>query len=85
MTKAVRPSSKMQQRLLNMNLGAGVDAAGGLIEDQDARISQDRAGDRQQLPLPLAEVMPLLRNLGLVAAGQQVDEIISVRQLVPLQ
>jgi len=34
-----------QQPLLDLLLGARVDAAGGLVEDEDARVGQDGAGD----------------------------------------
>ncbi len=30
-----------QQRLLNLHLGAGVHAAGGLVQDENARVGQD--------------------------------------------
>src|SRR3990172_1157530 len=36
------PLHQPQQRLLDSGLGAGVHAAGGLVQDQDARIGQDR-------------------------------------------
>ena len=34
-----------QQPLLDLLLGARVHAAGGLVEDEDARVGQDGAGD----------------------------------------
>ena len=45
-----------QEALLNARLGARVDAAGGLVEDEDVGIGEDGAGDGQQLALALAEV-----------------------------
>ena len=63
--KSCPPFQQAQQRLLNTNLGAGIDAARRFIQDEDARVGQDGAGNRQQLPLPLAEVMPFFRYLRL--------------------
>ncbi len=80
MTKAVRPCHQVQQGFLNEHFGARIDAAGRLVQDQDAGIGQDGAGDGQQLALPLAEVVALLRDLGLVALGQAADEPIGVGQ-----
>ena len=70
-----------QQRLLDARLGAGVDAAGGLVQDQDGRVGQDGAGDGKQLALALAEVAGPLRELGLVAVRQLADEVVGVGQL----
>src|SRR5688572_7632009 len=39
------------QRLLDLLLGVAVDGAGGLVEDQDARVVQDRPRDADALPL----------------------------------
>ena len=36
-----------QQRFLNLQFCACVDAAGGFVQDEDARIGQDSAGDGQ--------------------------------------
>ena len=45
-----------QKGRLDPDLGAAVDAAGRLIQDQDARIGKDGPGDGQKLALALAEV-----------------------------
>ena len=39
------------QRTLDLALGADVDRARRLVEDQDARIGEERAGERDQLAL----------------------------------
>jgi hypothetical protein len=62
MTKLVRPFHQAQQGLLDARLGARVHAAGGLIQDQDGRIGQDGARDREQLALSLAEVAGAFRE-----------------------
>src|SRR5437879_6845518 len=43
------------ERCLDPLLGAGVDAARRLVEDQDARVGEHRARERQQLALPRSE------------------------------
>ena len=67
MTKLVRPCSSVVERLLNLALGARVDAARGLVQDQDARVGQRDAGDGQQLALALAQAAAALAEHGLVA------------------
>src|SRR6266508_1279147 len=69
-----------QQSFLDARLGARVYAGGGFVEDEDARVRQDGAGDRQQLALSLAEVAGTLGKFGLVALWQLADEVIGVRE-----
>ena len=80
-TKLVRPCIRRSSDFLDARLGAGVDAAGGFIQDQDRRVGQDGAGDGQQLALALAEVAGALGEHGLVALGQLADEVIGVGHL----
>jgi len=63
------------QTLLHEQLGKGVDVRGGLVQDQDARIGQERAGEGYQLPLADAEVLAALANYGFVARGQLRDQL----------
>ncbi len=51
MTKDVRSARKRGHRVLQQELGAGVDRGRRLVEDQQRRIGQERAGDRDELPL----------------------------------
>ncbi len=44
------------QRLLHQALALAVERGGGLIEQQDARVFEDRAGDGDALALPAAEL-----------------------------
>ncbi len=69
-----------QQRFLDARLGARVHAAGGLIQDQDGRVGQDGAGDRQQLALSLAQVAGAFCEQGLVTLRQLADKVIGIRQ-----
>src|SRR5258705_13757577 len=48
------------QRVLDQHLGLGVQRRGGLVEDQDRRVAQDRARNRDALPLPAPEPLPPL-------------------------
>jgi hypothetical protein len=61
--KAGAAFHQAQQRLLDARLGARVDAAGGLVQDQDGRVGQDGARDRQQLALALAQVAGALESM----------------------
>src|SRR6476661_4673742 len=43
------------ERLLDQDLGRTIDVRRGLVEDEDARVGEQRAGDRNQLPLSRGE------------------------------
>ena len=45
-TKLVRPRRRGVHRLLDQHLGAGVDRARRLVEDQDRRVGEERPRDR---------------------------------------
>ena len=46
------------QRLLDFLLGLGVDRGRGFVEDQDARVDQQRARDRDALALAARQACP---------------------------
>jgi hypothetical protein len=46
------PGAQPGQRLLHQRLVLGIQRAGGFVEQQDARVAQQRAGQRDALPLP---------------------------------
>ncbi len=50
-----------------MDFGAGVHAAGGFVQDEDAGVGKDGAGDGEQLALAFAEVVALFRDPGEIA------------------
>ncbi len=54
--KACSSLHERQQDLLDAEFGAGIDAAGCFIKNQDIGICQNHAGNGQQLTLPLAQV-----------------------------
>ena len=55
------------QALLDQSLALAVEVAGGLVEDQDARVGQQRPGDGQPLALAAAEPHAALADERLVA------------------
>src|SRR5205085_12152009 len=66
------------QRRLDELLALGVEVAGGLVEDQDLRVGQDRAGDADALALAAGQLEPALADERVVALGQSVDELVGV-------
>src|SRR5829696_7814232 len=66
------------QRLLDDRLRARVDVARGLIQYEDARVRQDRPGEREELALALAERSSALAQHGIVAVRQIHDEAVGV-------
>lgn len=57
-------------------LHPGVDGARGVVEDQDARVRQDRGGKRHPLTLAAREREPSLAYDGVVAPRQLLDEVV---------
>ena len=76
MTSVVRPARQPLQRLLHRALALGVERAGRLVEQQDRRVAQDRAGDREALALAAGEHHAALADLGVVALRQPGDELV---------
>ncbi len=63
---------------LDLDLGAGVDGAGGLVEDEDGRVGEEGPGDGQQLLLAGADVVGFLVDERVVPVGERVDEPVDV-------
>ena len=70
MTKVVRSLQQVGQRRLDELLALGVEVAGGLVEDEDLRVGEDRAGDAEALPLPAGELEAALADERVVALGE---------------
>ena len=68
-------------RGLDLAFRARIDRAGRFVEDQDARVGDDRAGDRQQLLLAGGKVGATLVEHGIVAVRQRVDEVVDLRHM----
>ena len=57
-------------------LGVQVDVGGGLVEDQDPRVGDQRAREREQLALAGRQLGAALADLGVIAARQLGDELV---------
>ena len=64
------PGHHLAQRELDLLLGRGVDRRGRVVEDQDPRIGQDRARDRDPLALAAGQRQPALADERVVALRQ---------------
>src|SRR4051812_38786311 len=60
---------------LDRLLGADVDVGGGLVEDEDARLGEEGAGEGDQLALPGRELYAALADFGVQALGQLGNEL----------
>ena len=76
MTNVVPLVHQALDRLLDQVLALGVDLAGGLVEDQDRRLAEDRAGDAEALPLPAGELAADAVEQRVVALGLFQDEVV---------
>ena len=75
---AVRPEGC--HGLLHEDLGAGVNGAGGLIENQQRRGRKKGASDRDELSFTSAEVAGLVVDNRVIALGESVNESVDVRR-----
>jgi hypothetical protein len=62
------------QRRLDIGLGAAVERAGRLVEDQDRRVLDQGARDRDALLLAARELQAALADAGVEAVGERLDE-----------
>jgi hypothetical protein len=71
---AVLPSTQLLEALEDLELGAGVERGGRLVEDQDLRVAHVGAGDGDLLPLAAGQFHAVLEALAdhlVVAAGRR--------------
>ena len=66
------------ERVLNQRLGLAIEAAGGFVQHQNARVFQDDAGNRQSLFLAAAQAVATLADDSVVAVVQLHDEVVNV-------
>ena len=66
----------MSEVTLNNGFGLVVESTGGFVEDEDARIADQRARNRQALTLAAGEGTAVLAHQGIVAFGQLQDEVV---------
>ena len=75
------PLAGPTQGVLDGRLGAGVQGAGRLVEDQHPGIGQQGAGQAHPLTLAAGQLQPTLANLGGHSVGQALDEAGQFRRL----
>ena len=66
------------ERFLDHRLVLGIDGGQGLVEHQDRRVAQQRAGDGHPLALAAGELDALFADDGRVALRQALDEVVNV-------
>ena len=76
MTIAVRPGEQPAQALLDAALGVQVDVRGRLVEDEDARVGGQRAGERDELALAGRQLRAALADRRVVAVLERRDELV---------
>jgi len=64
------------KRLLDQSLALGVERARRFVQQQDGRVAQDRAGNRDPLALTSGESRPTLAQESVVAVGEPADELV---------
>ena len=69
------PSHQPLERLLHQPLAFGVERAGRFVEQQDRRVAQQRAGDRDALALAARKPRAGIAEEGVEALRQGGDEI----------
>ena len=74
----VRPSHQPVERLLDHRLVLRVDRGQSLVQHQDRRVAQQRAGDGDALALAAGKPGAAFADHGLVAIGQGLDEVVRV-------
>ena len=70
MTMVVRLRGDVVERRLDRFLGAAVERAGRLVEDQDRRVLEQGAGDRDALLLAARQLEPALADHRFIALRQ---------------
>ena len=72
---------QVRERVLHEQLGFGVERRGRFVQNQDGRVLQQGARDRQTLTLAAREPLPALADARLVLLRQRLDELVRVRGL----
>ena len=74
-----RPSlHELRQAFLNQSFALAVERGGRFVEDQDARVREDRPRDRDALPLAAGELDSPLADYCVVAVRERLDEVVAV-------
>ncbi len=80
MTSVVRSRETSLQRALDFPLGAGVERAGGFVQQQDRRVLEDGAGDGDALLFAAGKLQAALAHHGVIALRQLDDEFVDLGQ-----
>ena len=75
MTKVVRPFITSSSAACTLGFGGGVERAGRFVEDQDRRVLEQRARDREPLALAAGEQPAALADRRRKPSGVALDEI----------
>ncbi len=67
------------ERGLDRRFVGRVERAGRFVEDEDARVLEQHARDREPLALAAGELVAALADDRVVAVGQRRDEVVDVR------
>ena len=70
---------ELVERGLDGSLGLGVEGARRLVEDQDRRVAQDRARDRDSLLLAAGEAVAALADKRVVTVRKGGDQVVDLR------
>ena len=65
---------------LNGLLGAGIDVGCGFVQDQDVRIGQEGPADGDELTLALGQVVPGVRQHGLISVRQHGHHLVHITE-----
>ena len=71
---------QFRQRILDEQLGLGVERRRGLVEHQNRGVLQQRPRNRQALPLAARQPLPALADHRVVSVRQRQDEFVGVRR-----
>ena len=74
------PDEQAIERRLDQRLVGGVERARRLVEDEDLRVLEQRARDREPLLLAARQAIAALADDGLVSVGQAGDEVVDLRR-----
>ena len=73
--------AQMRHRVLHQPLGFGIERGGGLVEQDDRRVLDQRARDRDALALAAGKLRAALADRRVVAGRKRADELVGVRGL----
>ena len=59
------------KRVADLRVGRGIDGGGGVVQNQDAGLFQQRTGNAEALLLAAGDVVAALLNVGLVLIGKR--------------